>query len=614
MTHDLDRLSRAHGIPPTYTDAHGDRRAVPAATRRAMLRALGVDPERDAPDDGVPERRMRAPDDARCFTPAGLRDAPAWGIFCQLYELRSGRNWGIGDFRDLGDLAGIAARAGADFVGVNPLHALFLAAPERCSPFAPSNRAFLNPLYIAVDDVPGAGDAPPDLHDLRAASEVDYPRVAALKLGALREIFDCAPFADEAARADHDSFRAERGDALDRHATFEALSHHMTAEGRGAGWRGWPAPLRQPDGAPVRDFARAHADEVAFHVWLQWLADRQLATAQRRAREAGMRVGLYLDLAVGEAPDGSAGWGGDVMLRGLRIGAPPDLFQTQGQDWGLAAPSPEALEARDFAPFRDMIRAQLSHAGALRIDHAMLLWQLFLIPDGMSAIEGGYLRYPMPQMLRALAEESHAARAIIVGEDLGSVPRGFRGVMRDAAILSYRLLYFEQGKRGFTPPRRYPACALACLSTHDLPTLADWWQGRDIDDRERFGLVDAETSAQHRTQREDERRDLLAGLSLAGELSEADRRTAAGSAELPEPVMLAAHAFLAQTPSLLMAARLADIAGPQAPTNIPGTTDEYPNWRKRSPTPIEALEDHPRFAALAARLSRIRRRPSTSPA
>lgn len=603
MSKRLDQLARWHGIPPTYTDAHGTRRRVPSASRKALLVALGIDPAGEAPETQAPDRRLTA-DDSQCFVPQWLHDAPAWGVFCQLYELRSARNWGIGDFRDLADLAQIAASAGADFLGVNPLHALFMAAPERCSPFSPSNRTFLNPLYIAVDDVPGAGP-PPDLTAARASERVDYCRVAALKTTALRDIFARAPFADDAARAAHDDFAQERGTALYRHALFEILSANMARAGQGAGWTNWPEEYHSPQTQAVREFAQRHRDDIAFHTWLQWIADRQLAAAHTAARKAGMRIGLYLDLAVGEAPDGSAGWGGQAMLRGVRIGAPPDLFQTGGQDWGLAAPSPEGLERRDFAPFRDMIRAQLAHAGALRIDHVMSLWQLFLIPDGETAREGGYLRYPMAALLRVLAEESHRARAIIVGEDLGVVPRGFRAVMSQAHILSYRPLYFQQSRRGFMAPRRYPGSALACLSTHDLPTLADWWQGRDIDQRAQFDLVDGPTTTQHRADRQREKADLVAVLVEAGVLENPPE----DGPDLPAGVLFATHLFIARTPSLLVAVRLADLAGPQAPTNIPGTTEEeYPNWQLRSPTAIEDLRDHVTFQRVASLLSGARPR------
>jgi 4-alpha-glucanotransferase len=377
--------------------------------------------------------------------------------------------------------------------------------------------------------------------------------------------------------------------------------------GQSAGWTGWAAEFRDPNSRTVRAFAAQNGEAISFYRWLQWIADRQLAAAQQAARASGMRIGLYLDLAVGEAPDGSAGWGGQAMLRGLRIGAPPDLYQTNGQDWGLAALSPEALVAQDFAPFRAMIRAQLAHAGALRIDHAMALWQLFLIPDGMPARRGAYLRYPLRDMLRILAEESNAARALIVGEDLGSVPRGFRRAMREANILSYRVVYFEQDARGFIPAQRYPVSALACLSTHDLPTLADWWQGRDIEQRAQFGLVDPPTTEQHRAQRQAERENLLAALRVSGSLNDAPIDMQAVSLDL----LCAAHHFIARTPTKLAAARLADLVGPQAATNVPGTTESaYPNWQLRSPTTLEDVNDNPTFRGVAALLAQARPRPA----
>ncbi len=608
MNTKMDAQARALGIPRGYTDAAGHKKRVPAQTRRTILSALGKTGTLE-PSDHAPEKpRMIVPEGVACFVPDHLTTFPAWGVFCQLYELRSARNWGIGDFADLARLASIIGAQGGDFVGVNPLHALFLADPARNSPFAPSNRAFLNPLYIAVDEVPGhQPPAKSELEALRKTEKVDYPRVSRAKLTALRAAFDAGPFADDDSRDDHDRFYAMRGDPLYRHAEFEALSAHFAETGQGAGYADWPAPFRDPESREVRRFCDEHREDIEFYVWLQWLADRQLAQAQRAGRDAGMRVGLYVDLAVGEAPDGSAGWGGEVMMSGLHIGAPPDLFQSHGQNWGLAAPSPVALEARDFAPFRDMIRAQLDHAGALRIDHVMALWQMFLIPEGEDASKGGYLRYPLAELVRVLAEESHRARAVIVGEDLGSVPRGFRQMMSKARILSYRLLYFEQGDEGFIAPQKYPDAALACLSTHDLPTLADWWQGRDIELREAFGLVSPAVSAQHAKDRKTERANLVAAL-VADELLGEDEVDVTAD-DLPLPILRASHTYMARTACVMMAARLADLAGPQAPTNVPGTTDEWPNWCLRSPTSLEELTDQMAFREVCAVLRDSRPRP-----
>ncbi|MCK0168463.1 4-alpha-glucanotransferase [Jannaschia sp. S6380] len=575
----LRDLARHHGLTLAYDDPDGGRRAVPDATLRLILRGLGQDPDVPATGPGAP-RRMTVPRDARCHLPDSLRDAPGWGIFCQLYELRSDRNWGIGDFADLAQLARICGAAGADFLGINPVHTLFTAAPARCSPFSPSNRRFLNPLYIAPDLL---GCERPELPQ---GDLVDYRAVADAKLSALRSRFD----AEGPAAKPVD-------EALSLHALFETIS---TLHG-GRGWTDWPADLHDPTGSAAQAIAREHADDVAFHVWLQQIARRQLSAAQDAARDAGMRIGLYLDLAVGEAQDGSATWSGTAAaLPHLDVGAPPDMFSEQGQNWHLAAPSPTALKTRDFAPYRDMIAAQLQDAGALRIDHAMALWQLFLIPSGRPAAEGTHLRFPMADMLRVLAEESRRANAVVIGEDLGFVPDGFRAAMRRANVLSYRIVYFEQDAKGFHPADGYPHLALACLSTHDLPVLANWWRGDDIDRRAAHGLVSEDTSAEHMRHRARERRDLIAALGV-----DADP----GAPDLPDAVLDAAHVHIARTPCLLAGVRLADLVGPEDPTNLPGVTDAYPNWRPRSPVPIEAIADHPTFQRIAALMRQHRPRP-----
>ena len=585
----LHDLARHHGLTLDYETPTGSWRPVPDETIRLVLRGLGQDP--DGPPAGEPAPvTMDVPEDGRCWLPDSLGEVPGWGVFCQLYELRSDRNWGIGDFADLAVLARTAGEAGADFLGINPVHALFGAAPGHTSPFSPSNRRFLNPLYVAPDRV---GCVRPDLPD---GDLVDYPAVAAAKLGALRVAFD-ARAADPA----FDAFVADGGEALRLHALFEALSAAQAARGHGAGWLGWPEALRDPRSPEVAAFAADHADDVAFQLWLQWLARTQLHEAQAACLDAGMRLGLYLDLAVGEAQDGSATWSGAAAaLPGLDVGAPPDMFSESGQNWMLAAPSPATLRTQDFAPFRDMIAAQLRDAGALRIDHAMALWQLFLIPQGRPAADGTHLRFPFADMLRTLAAESHANAAVVIGEDLGFVPDGFTDAMREANVLSYRILYFEQDPHGFRPTSAYPRTALACLSTHDLPVLANWWRGDDIERRAEHGLVSPEATEEHRAHRAKERRDLVLLLGL-----DAD----AEAPELPDAVLDAAHGFIAATPALLAGVRLADLVGPQAPTNLPGVTDAYPNWRPRSPVPVDAVADHPTFARVTALMRQLRPRP-----
>ena len=597
----LNALCWASGITTHYGD-----REVADETKRALLTALGVSEATPPEAAGVPD--FHSQPDAACAMPDWLAEAPTWGLFCQLYELRSASSWGIGDFGDLARLARLTARAGADFLGINPVHALFLAAPDRRSPFMPSNRRFLNPLYIAMDALPAR--TRPDAAAraaVEAAELIDYPAVAALKLKGLRAVFDESPFGPDHPEADFEAYRAEGGAALARHALFEALSFEMVAQGFEAGWRTWPEAYRNPESPAVVAFAEAHADALRFHTWLQWIAHRQLAAAQSTAKAAGMRIGLYLDLAVGEALDGSATWSAPgLALPGVVVGAPPDVFSQDGQMWDLAALSPTTLAATDYAPLRALIKAQLDHAGALRIDHAMVLRQLFLIPEGQPASAGTHMAYPFAEMLRVVAEESRNHGSVMIGEDLGYVPPGFREAMHAANILAYRILYFEQEWGLFTRAAAWPEMALACLSTHDLPTLEGWWRGEDIEARRAFGLISPGYAAEQAAKRGEERVALVNAFIDGGQLPEGARDWEA--AELPPRVLSAAHRFLGQTPSRLVGVRLADLVGPRAQTNVPGTLDQHPNWRRRAPLPIEEIATAPAFAEITALMRALRPR------
>jgi 4-alpha-glucanotransferase len=604
----LQDLAARYAIQTEYEGIDGTMHHPPEATLERLLAAFGVaagdEPALRASLDVAPARAAPEwqPEGARrCYLPGWLEDGRAWGVSAQLYQLRSARDWGIGDFADLAALARIAGAEGADFLGVNPLHAPLLAAPERCSPFSPSNRRFLNPLYIAVDRLAGFEPASVDAEDLEAARAgdlVDYAAVARLKLRALRRLW-AAGHRDEAALA---RFRAAGGASLERHARFEAISAQMAAEGHGAGWDGWPEAWRDPDGAAVADFAREREDDVAFHAWLQFLADRQLGEARDAALEAGMRIGLYLDFAVGEVPDGSGTWAErEVTVPGIRIGAPPDYFAVSGQDWALAPLSPVTVAATEAATFRRLMEDATRRAGALRIDHAMALWQLFMIPEGATPAEGTYVRFPANRMLDALAEASHLNRTIVIGEDLGNVPRGFREAMDATAILSYRILLFERDEQGFIPPGRYPRNALVCLSTHDLPTFQGWWEGGDVTLRAQFGLIGAEAAQEQGAARGAERAQLLADLADAG-LVEVDSAALDQGGAASEAVVVAVHQHLARAPSRLFAVRLDDVAGERQPVNLPGTVDEYPNWRRRLGLTLEELGGTPLWRDIAGAL------------
>lgn len=581
-----------------------------------LLHALRIDPAATAGTRPAQPERLEYGGPSTCYLPDWLEGGRGWGITTQLYELRSKRSWGIGDFEDLRLLAEIAGRAGADFLGVTPLHATFLAEPERCSPFSPSNRRFLNPLYIAVDKLPGYGggttDEREELQRLAAAELVDYRAVAKAKLLILRKLWQGWQTDPEMA-AEHKAFRdftVKEGRTLADHALFEALSAEMVSRGYGAGWTTWPEPFQEVRSPDTRAYAQAHTDEAAFHNWLQWIAGRQLAAAATTARQAGMRIGLYLDLAVGEAPDGSAVWSDrNAYLDRATIGAPPDYFSADGQEWGLTVMVPSAIVQDEAATFRTLIEHAARHGGALRLDHVMSLWQLFVIPAGLQPRDGAFVRYPVGRLLQELASASRQAGFIVVGEDLGYVPEGFRDVMTSAGVLSYRILYFEKAEDGrFLPAVDYPALSIACVSTHDLPTLAGWWRGDDIRLRLEHGLIDKAMAETQTQERKEERHHLVAAIA------ECDAETRGTDSRpkdepLSEAVAVAVHRFLARSSAILIGVRLADLVGETMPTNLPGTVDAYPNWRRRCPLLLEELEDAPRFAAITRAVAAIRPRP-----
>ena len=631
MSDDLARLAFAYGIEPSYISERGEVCPADDATRRALLLAMGVGADSDdavaaslASAPHVDPGESRAPEGLRCFVPDWLQTHRAWGVSCQLYGLRSPRNCGIGDFEDLGDLAELLAAQGADFIGLNPLHALFYADPARRGPYAPSSRRFLNPFCIAVDRLPG-GPRSTDLPDAelaraaeaaRASELVDYPQVAMIKQRALDAGY--VAFCDsERASGEADAFRAfctDAGDALHRFALFEALSEAMVAEGCYSGWHTWPPQYQAVDAEAVQQFASENADRIEFHKWLQWVAETQLRRAQDRATAAGMRIGLYLDLAVGAAPDGAETWARpDAVIDQARIGSPPDMFNDKGQDWGLAPLSPAALKAREFEPFEAVLRALMRHAGAARIDHAMGLTRLYWIPA--DATTGAYVRYPLRDMLLRVANVSQERRCVVIGEDLGTVPPGFRETLSGMEIQGYRVLYFErEGDGSFRPPAAYTHEAIACLSTHDLPPLKGWWRSSDVDEREAAGLLSPEHAASMRSARAHERYLLLVALNDAGilppTLDPVLHWNAPWPDEIPEELTVAVHAFLARSASRLVAVQLEDMLGISAQTNVPGTIDEFPNWRRKLPLDMADIPQVPLFRAIAEALAKERpRRP-----
>lgn len=619
MSEGLFRLADAHGIEHTYISEKGEHREIPDDVKRrllgAMLRKSVPDIEaleqayETQPPVSIPPQGSGT---AACFSPAWLGEQRAWGLTVQLYGISSNRNHGIGDFEDLAQLAEMAAERGAEFIGLNPLHVLFWTDPNRCSPYAPSTRQFLNPLYIALDKVHGSkivlgGLHPGTLENLRHSPMVDYVAVAELKRRVLERIFQQrSPEFDP----DFVAFRSEHGDHLKRFALFEALGDAMADHGSGSGWHNWPAEFRDCQSNAVKAFAAANTAKILFHEWLQWTAAQQLADVQARARAAGMRIGLYLDMAVGVAPDGAATWADpDLVTTQAKVGAPPDVFNELGQDWGLAPMTPSTLIDRELKPFERDVAAAMGPAGAIRIDHAMGLQRLYWIPQGLDARDGGFVRYPFGPMLDGLARLSRSYRAMVIGEDLGTVPIGFRDVMRERNLLSYRVFYFERHPDGgFFEGTAFPREAFACVGTHDLPTLRGWWWSTDVTARKTLGFASDAFAEQAYRERQRNRWQMLQLLANAGLLSDALRDAAVNRGDvpndLPDDVFVALHVHMARTPCQLFGVQLEDLSGAVDQVNLPGTHTEYPNWRRKL---VISLCDFPTFPLFAQTVDAVAR-------
>ncbi len=563
--------------------------------------------------DGLAGETMLVASPGRCYRPPAVQDGGrVWGPALQLYSLRSARNWGIGDFGDLETLVDRMAGQGADLIGLNPLHALFPTDPPRASPYSPSSRQWINVLYIdveAVDDFAACEAArrrveSPEfqgrLAALRAAPLVDHAGVAAAKFEVLELLFEhfrarhLSPAGAPDARGEAFlAFVSAHGEPLRQHALFETLqAHFAAADPQCWGWLAWPEAYREADSPEVQAFAAQHAERLQYHQYLQWVAECQLARAGERCTALGMGIGLYLDLAVSVDRGGSDAWAArHCFAAGASIGAPPDEFNPAGQNWGLPPLRPDHLRTHHYQPFVQMLRANMRHAGALRIDHVMGLMRLFWIPPGRSPHDGAYVRYPVEEMLAIVAVESHRHRCMVVGEDLGTVEDAMREALARADVLSYRLLYFEkQQGGGFTPPAAYPAAALVAISTHDLATLAGWWSGHDLRLRLALGLFpDPRLFDAQLLDRAQERVRLMLAVREAGLLSP-DEAAQALSLAAPSPrIVQAVHAFLAAAPSALMVFQLEDVAGEVEQANMPGTTDTHPNWRRKLAPTVQEL-------------------------
>ena len=508
-----------------------------------------------------------------------------WLLAVQLYSVRSSRNWGIGDFTDLADLVRLAKQLGADGVGLNPLHVLFDDHPADCSPYSPNSRLFLNPLYIDVEAIPEfSADLVPDAAAtaarLREGDRVPYADMAALKWLALRAAFNSfVTSASAARRKEFDAFRSARAPLLSRFACFEVLRHRFAAP-----WWEWPYEWRQPDEAKCAELRNGpDKREVEFVEFVQWIADSQLHAAKELASGLGMRVGLYLDVAVGVQSNGFDAWNEQMAIsRHLAVGAPPDVLNTVGQDWGLAGFNAGGLEAQSFVPFADMLAASMRHAGAIRLDHVLGLKRLYLVPRGFKPDNGAYVQMPFEALLGVVARESAAHKCIVIGEDLGTVPEGFREMMQDFGIWSYLVMMFERDDAGhFRNVDHYRPNALVTLNTHDLSTYAGWRSFSDLKMKRSLGLDPGENDQ--------------ARWDALGALDEILRQNGIKANDLYSVL-----AFLSRTPSRLLAVSMEDLLGVIDQPNIPGTIDEHPNWRQRLPVALDEIAAKIDLTALRA--------------
>ncbi|MET0530011.1 MAG: malto-oligosyltrehalose synthase [Microvirga sp.] len=527
----------------------------------------------------------------QCWQPDSLKaEARLWGISAQVYSLRSSTDLGIGDYSDIALAAEGVGALGASFLGLSPVHSLFASDRSKISPYSPSSRLLLESIYIDPRIVEGFVESgAQDLLDdestkerlaaLQNASLIDYAEVWAIKRPLLEALWK--HFQNSADHNAFDAFRHSGGDALEAHATFEALSEYFREHN--LHWIGqWPESYQSVHSEEVRQFRTSHRDRIFFHAWLQWQADRQLAQAAECAHTAGLTIGLYRDLAVGADGGGSEIWATpERFAPGLAVGAPPDPLGPQGQNWGLPPFNPLTLEEQGLAAFRDLVTSNMRHAGAIRIDHAFQLQRLFLIPSGAPASRGAYVDYPFEAMLAVLRVESHRARCLVIAEDLGTAPNGFSDAIMNSGVLSYRVLPFEREDAAFKNPDDYPRSAMAVITTHDLPTFIGWWRGLDIDLRQTLAIFDPATANNERLAREADKREFAKALAEQNLLPSADVPHA--------PPLEAAVRYLARTTCALTALQIEDASGELNQPNMPGMDEGHPNWRRRLSNTLESI-------------------------
>lgn len=570
----------------------------------------------------------------QCYVPPVLESGHRlWGLALQLYSLSSGRNWGCGDFSDLDKIVEWAGKSlGAGFVGLNPLHAIRNSVPHHASPYAPLNRLALNELYIDLERLPeffASEDAQKQyrspefqakLQTLREGRRVDYDAIASAK----RTMLDLAyrQFLKESytgtepdvqpqtARAKLlERFIKAEGEALELYAIFQTLDEERRMiQSKTATWSEWPKQFLTP-GSAAREYGRRHRKRVRFFQYIQWIASEQLNEVRRTAEQAGMPIGLYTDLALGAERNGAEAWMyQSVLALDADCGAPPDAFAPEGQNWGLPPVNPVALRDNRYELLIQLLRKNLRYGGAIRLDHVMALCRLFWIPKGKQASEGTYVLYPFEDLLAIIALESVRSKTVVIGEDLGTVPDWVREQLVKAGVFSYRVFYFERRSDGaWKSPQEYPQQALATVTTHDLPTLTGFWSGEDI--QVRAGLGSFRDEAARRQAWEERQRDMgriLAALKQEGLLPGGMSNDPPGVPAMTPALCRAIHNYLARTPSWLVLANLEDGLEEISQTNLPGTVENHPNWRRKYASRVEDILTDERLCELGASLRSAR--------
>jgi 4-alpha-glucanotransferase len=562
----------------------------------------------------------------KCYMPTCLKKGnKLWGLSVQLYCIKSQRNWGIGDFTDLAYLIDKAAGLGADFIGLNPIHSLFPANPEVCSPYGPNSRQWLNYLYIDVEQVPAYSEKSVQewlsqqnleqkVQSLRDTEWVDYAAVAELKLNALQHVFKAfqKKYLDKKSRQQKvfDAFIERGGNSLKALAVFETLQMQLKSQGKpNWGWKAFPVEYQDANSPKVKAFAKKHADEVLFSLFLQWQAQVQFETVSQKAIQAGMKIGLYRDLAVGVSDDSAETWSNpELYCSQVSIGAPPDVLGPQGQKWGLPPMNPATLVSQQYQPIIDLFKSNMQASGALRIDHVMGLLRLWWVHNESNARRGGYVYYPIDALLAILALESHRNKALVIGEDLGTVPEQIREKLQAAGIYSYRVFFFEQSEDGgFYSPSHYPVQSMATLTTHDMPTLSGFWHCDDLVLGKELGLYpDADVLASlYERRHHDKQRilDSLHGHHMIGEDISRDVNFVA----MGKTLNYAMQQHMASGSSALLSLQLEDWLEMEKPVNVPGTFMEYPNWRRKLSHNLEDIFSRQDIIELARSLTQRRK-------